>query len=145
MHRLWTRWLIVLAAGLLAACQGAVPGPGSGADPDAIVLSWHREGGLAGFCDELTVTAGGEVTASSCMAREGGVVASAQLDAVQQAQLDEWVGTLEPFEVEQTDDAVADAMTVGLTFKGRGSDAPNPAAQQALLDFASTLYTALAQ
>ncbi len=135
----------IALVGLLAACQPAAPTAGGSAAPDDIVLSWHREGGIAGFCDDLTITAGGEVTATSCMGREGGMVASAQLDAMQQAQLDEWVGTLGPVEIEQTDDAVADSMTVGLTLAGRGSDTPDAATEQALLDFAGMLYAALAQ
>ena len=145
MNKHYLIGIVLALAGLLAACQPAAPTAGGSANPDDIVLSWHREGGIAGFCDDLTITAGGEVTATSCMGREGGMVASAQLDATQQAQLEQWVGTLGAFEVEQSDDAVADSMTVGLTFKGRGSGTPNAATEQALLDFAGMLYAALAQ
>src|SRR5690349_8826421 len=35
---------------------------------DTAVLTWHREGGIAGFCDDLTVYADGSFTVANCTA-----------------------------------------------------------------------------
>jgi hypothetical protein len=141
----------MLAFGSLAACtldaapsdalRGAAPAdaaipPGS---DGSVLLTRHREGGIAGFCDDVTVYATGEVVASSCRGAQPVELGRMRLDPEQMETLSTWVDTLQPFELEQRDPAVADAMTVQLRFAGQGDRPATPEEQQAMLDFANEL------
>ena len=101
-------------------------------------LVWHREGGIAGFCDDLTVDVDGSYTAETC--KEQAVMSA--LTAEEQSRLDEWIGQLQSFEVTQTDPAVADAMTIKVTFVGQGTGQASEAQRQAIQAFAAEVYTA---
>ena len=59
--------------------------------PDEIALVWHREGGIAGFCDDLSVTTAGAVTGSSCKSNQPQGAMRSSLDASRQAQLQAWL------------------------------------------------------
>ena len=112
-------------------------------DPPALpALTWHREGGIAGFCDDLSIDAAGMVDAASCAGDPSGTVAHGRLDDARLGQLQGWIETLRPFEVEQTDDAVADAMTIRLVFAGQGTAEPTDADRAAILEFAAEVYAA---
>jgi hypothetical protein len=52
-----------------------------------------------------------------------------------------WVETLESFDTEQKDDAVADAMTVGIEFHCNGEGEATAEDIQAMQDLASSLIT----
>lgn len=108
-----------------------------------LAFAWHREGGIAGFCDDLTVYVTGRVYASSCKGSEPQNLGQARLNAEQLAQLYTWVDTFQGFEVEQSDPAVADAMTVRLVFSGSGEQPASEAEQQAILAFAAELFAEL--
>jgi hypothetical protein len=103
---------------------------------DAVVLSWEREGGLAGFCDEVIVYAGGEVLSRSCHSE---ATERTRLSVARFGQLSAWRETLKPFEHVQSDGAVADGMTVRLNFAGQGTQAATDEDVQAMLDFAASL------
>ena len=45
-----------LAWGLLFACGSTPSAPDGNEEDSAIVLSWNRDGGFAGFCDELKIS-----------------------------------------------------------------------------------------
>ncbi len=139
----WRRLALLLAVVTLAlgACAtAATPGPEDGSPSDAEVLTWHREGGLAGFCDELTVLGNGRVVVSTCRGGEDAVVAEGNLTPEQQAQLEEWASRLKGFDLEETDPATADAMTVRLALAGRGSEEATEQDLQAIRDYAASLY-----
>jgi hypothetical protein len=108
------------------------------------VLTWHREGGIAGFCDDLTIHAGGEADAASCKGGATQQLGYVFLDDAQLEQLYTWVDTLQSFEITQTDDATADAMTVHVAFEGRGDVEATDADAQAIEAFASQLYLEIA-
>jgi hypothetical protein len=110
-----------------------------------LAFAWHREGGIAGFCDDLTVYVTGQVYASSCQGNEPVNLGQTRLDAEQLAQVYEWVDRLQGFEVEQRDPAVADAMTVRLVFSGAGEQEASEAEIAAIQDFAAQLYAELSQ
>ena len=135
--------LVIALAGLLAACQPTGDAIGAALDPDTVVLSWRRSGGIAGFCDEMTITAAGEVTGTNCQGSDGGTVAAAELSRAQQAQLDGWLGALKPFEYAESDGAVSDAMRVEISFDGQGGNNPSLAEQRAVLAFATDRYAQL--
>jgi hypothetical protein len=110
-----------------------------------LAFAWHREGGIAGFCDDLTVYVTGQVYASSCAGTQPQTLADTYLTTDELTQLYEWVDTLQNFEFEQTDPATADAMTIRMVFSGAGGQQPSDQQQHAILDFAQQLYVELTQ
>jgi len=100
------------------------------------VLNWQREGGIAGFCDGVTLFADGGIRVTSCRSTEAktGRLSGAQMDRVLA-----WVVRLASFERVQSDGAVADGMTVRLTFTGQGTQAASEADVQAMQEFAASL------
>ena len=104
-----------------------------------LAFAWHREGGIAGFCDDVTVYRTGEAYLTSCKGNQPQDLGRLRLDAEQLATVYAWVDTLQPFELEQTDPAKADAMTIRIVFSGGGSAAATEADQQAITDFAQGL------
>jgi hypothetical protein len=139
---------LLLAAGILLAACGAQPSPAAtpsagtpGADP---ILTWHREGGIAGFCDDLAIYASGDFQATSCKGTPARHVGQGHLSAEQEQQLNAWLDRLQPFAVAQGEVAAADAMTVNLTFSGKGAVVPTEADKQAVLNWAGELYAQMA-
>ena len=103
------------------------------------MLSWRREGGIAGFCDELKVWANGELRASSC--RPGGSSKSGRLSTEEAARLDRWRRSFGAVDVQTKDPGGADAMTTTLSLKGTVSAQPTENERQEILDWAHALYT----
>lgn len=116
---------------------------GSQIRPATIVLTWKREGGIAGFCDYMTVYLSGEVHRSSCT---GGQYAEEYLidllSAEESAQLNDWVLTYGQVDIDASDpEGVSDRMVIELTFSGTGSDQTvTTSDRQELLNFAQGLY-----
>lgn len=98
-------------------------------------LSWHREGGIAGFCDELAIDSTGYAELSTCRSTPPVVVAGRWLTADELAQFYIWLDALKPFEFVQQDPATADALTVRYLFAGRGSREATEAEKQAIAQF----------
>ncbi len=98
-------------------------------------LGWHREGGIAGFCDDLTIDATGFVELAPCKYESPQAVNVRWLTADELAQLYGWLDALAPFEFTQQDPATADALTVHTIFAGRGSREATDADKQALAAF----------
>ena len=75
--------------------------------PDqGLALAWHREGGIAGFCDDLLVYAYGRVQATNCKSSPADA-RTLQLDAAQLEQLFTWLDGYLPIQDYQTDPATA--------------------------------------
>ncbi len=103
-------------------------------------LAWHREGGVAGFCDDLTIDVTGEATARSCAGGQQVKLGRTHLNAAQLADLYRWIDTLQPFQTETVDPATADALTVRLAFNGVGPGQATAADVQAISVFAARVY-----
>lgn len=102
------------------------------------VITWTREGGIAGFCDTLTITAGGWVYASSCKSAEPTVF---RLNDEQLKMLYQWVDNYASFAVDKSDPAgVADGMIVTLTFTGEGQNQVPADEKDAIMAFATNLF-----
>src|SRR5262245_65479073 len=60
----------VRLVGICFVLMGCVVHPSSSQNPGSssndAVLQWNRDGGFAGFCDELKISAGGAIATSSC-------------------------------------------------------------------------------
>jgi len=120
---------------------------GSQVRPATVLMTWKREGGIAGFCDVMTVYLSGEVHVSSCTGNQGPVevlVTEVQTQA-QVTQLEEWTTEYGNVALEQADPKTAsDRMVITLEFFGLGSQQSLAApTEQELMNFAQTLHQAV--
>jgi len=118
---------------------------GRGGASWGLVLVWHREGGIAGFCDDVTIDVTGQVSVSSCWGNQPQDLGQRRLTAAELAQLYAWTDTLQSFEGGQKDQATADAMQIELVFSGAGRRSVTAEEQQAIQDFAAGLALEFAQ
>ncbi|MCB0095476.1 MAG: hypothetical protein KDE46_07120 [Caldilineaceae bacterium] len=116
----------------------------SGQDP-APAIRWHREGGFAGFCDDIAIYPTGDVTISTCRGNQSQELAHIHLDAGQQATLNDWLVQLQSFKLEHKDPAVADALAVRVQFNGVGNAVASAAERAAIADFAQNLLNGLGE
>ncbi len=120
--------------------RGGPAGPAYG-----LVLKWHREGGIAGFCDDLTIYVTGDVYASNCQGEEPVVLGRRRLSGELLAEFYSWVDSYGDFNYDFTDPGTADAMTMTLVFDGNGNREPTEEEIQQMLDIASRIYAAFTQ
>lgn len=111
--------------------------------PATVAMTWKREGGIAGFCDSMTVYLSGEVHASSC--KGGQYVEERLIDVLSEdemAKFDEWLSKYGNVNIEVSDPkGVSDRMVVILTFMGTGSQQTLSASEkQELVNFAQELF-----
>lgn len=128
-----------VGSALLLAC-GFTPAASDRADGEqdsAVVLTWSRQGGFAGFCDELKVTVSGDASASSC--KTSGVKAG-RLSDDDLRRLNQWRAAFGSITVTSKDAATADAMTLTLSFRGSGGDQPSETQRQELIEWAQRVY-----
>lgn len=122
---------------------------GSIVQPATIALTWKREGGIAGFCDRMTVFLSGEVYGSTCGSEqpEGTMKLFTELlTTTEQQQFFRWVHEYDQVSLDASDPAgVADRMIVTLEFQGNGEDSPSDTEEEALLEFAQNLYQQLSR
>jgi len=117
-----------------------------GSDPSlGVALSWQREGGIAGFCDDLAVYVTGLLHGSSCRAQTTQKLSDRRMSPRELEQLYGWLDQYAPFTFHHDDGAAADSMAIDLTFKGQGSAEADDATQQQILTFAQDLYTGMSQ
>lgn len=103
---------------------------------DTPVFTWSRQGGIAGFCEDVTVLASGAYSIVTCKDRE---TKHGQLTASQLLQLTRLVNKVQSFEKDNNDPAVADAMSVKTIFKGVGTLQASPEDLATLHNFAGLL------
>jgi len=97
-----------------------------------LIFTWHREGGIAGFCEDVAVYVTGVAHATSCAGNEPQELGQARLNANQLAAAFNWVDTLQSFEYEHTDPATADALTIRIVFSGTGNSEVTEEDRQAI-------------
>ena len=100
-----------------------------------VAFTWHREGGIAGFCDDVTVYLTGLTHISSCT----GSSRQLYLNSSQLEQVYGWVDSIKNIDYSHTDSNVTDPMSISLVLQGNGSREANQADIQAISDFASNL------
>ena len=119
---------------------------GSLLQPATLALTWKREGGIAGFCDSLTVFRSGEVIATNCKSQAEGVTGSLAtlLSAQERKQFNEWITEFGEEDLDASDPrGVSDRMEITLKILGVGDETPSRAEQQELFEFAQDLYQEL--
>jgi len=105
-------------------------------------LSWHREGGIAGFCDDLVIYDAGDVRAADCKSA-GNTWSGSLKDLASKEELGQYNSWLEKFgtvTVSADDGDVADAMKVTLTLNGSGHGHPSEAEKQEMIAWAQAIY-----
>jgi hypothetical protein len=105
-------------------------------------MEWRREGGIAGFCDDIRIDSGGHAILSSCKPAAAGADGAGNWQRLTSDDLTQfygWLDQLGAVQAEQTDPAVADAMTVRATLAGRAEGQAADADKNAMLQFGATL------
>lgn len=124
-----------------------VSADGSRVQPATLALIWARDGGIAGFCDRLTVFLSGEVYGNRCNSQEAGRMSafSSLLTPEQRAQFDDWIARYGQITIDTSDPKnVSDRMTVTLAFFGTGSrTSVQSSDSQEMMEFAQALYQKL--
>ena len=106
--------LLALAACALGADEGDKGGDlgEGGAEATGGGITWRREGGIAGFCDVVTITLPDEATVSSCASDPPQVREELELTAEQATRLQALIDSLASFDRETSDPGTADASGV---------------------------------
>jgi hypothetical protein len=113
---------------------------GSEIQPATLALTWKRNGGIAGFCDSLTIYLSGEANADNCKA----AVRNGNLLPAEMTQLETWVMQFGQVNLDESDPAnVSDRMTRQFSLFGDGSAQPSSADRQTLISWAQDLYQRL--
>jgi len=110
--------------------------------PDGIAVSWSRAGGIAGFCDQMSISTSGEVTVLSCKSNVTPQPVRT-LDPARLSQLNAWLAMYQPTSIVRKDEATADSMTVRLEFTGWGTRVMTEDVKSELLSFASGVFSQL--
>jgi len=125
---------ITLLLALLCTCDQTRVRPTI--EPGGVLLSFERTGGIAGFMDRLTISAGGEYH----LTRRGQPERIGVLRKEQRAQLDTWQQRLAAFTLTLEDNPGGpDNMKHEAIWSGAGKAAPTQAEQRQVLDWAATL------
>ena len=101
-------------------------------------LSWRRDGGIVGFCDELDISAAGEFRGKSCKFPQtnSGRISKEELD-----QLQRWLGDFGKVSIETKDSPAADAVTVAILLAGKGTGQPDDGGKREMLRWAQRVYS----
>lgn len=119
---------------------------GTRIQPATLALTWSRDGGIAGFCDRLTVFRSGEVYGNSCKSQPDGTmgVLANLLSITEMEQFQAWMDEFGAVTLDASDPAgVSDRMTLTLNLYGSGSAKPLKDAEPDLFTWAQTLYQKL--
>ena len=113
---------------------------GNSSAAQGLILSWHREGGIAGFCDDLSVYSSGVINATSCKSGQATDLGQNWLTSDQLNQVYSWMDKFDKFEYASKDQATADAMTIQLIFNGQGSSQASESDKQSIEAFSGQLF-----
>lgn len=110
--------------------------------PATVALTWSRSGGIAGFCDSLTIYLSGEVQATNC--KKSDVVEKSineLLTPEEITTMNEWISKYGEIHIDASDPkGAADAMSVKLDLYGTGTQSNmTQASQQLMLTFIQDL------
>lgn len=138
-------WVIVLQAdGLQYEYHASADG--SRIQPATQALTWKREGGIAGFCDNMTVFLSGEVYTTTCKGDNRMGTFATLLSKEERDRFTAWVKEFGQAELDASDpEGVADRMVVTLSFNGNGSGSLVPVGEEALFQWAQMLYQKASQ
>jgi hypothetical protein len=114
--------------------------------PATVALTWARDGGIAGFCDRLTVFLSGEVYGNRCSSQTDGVMGSlaALLTAAERKEFQAWIMKYGSVTLDASDPiGVSDRMTLTLVLYGGGQARPEQPVESELFEWAQNLFQKL--
>ena len=114
--------------------------------PATLALTWKREGGIAGFCDNLMVFLSGEVYGYNCKKESDAKIDTFAnlLSASERTQFNSWITEFDQITLDASDPrGVSDRMEVVVELYGLGSREPSEAQQQEVLAWAQDLFRKL--
>ena len=114
--------------------------------PATFAMMWKREGGIAGFCDNLTVFLSGEVYGQQCRAESDIKMDTFAnlLSTKERKQFDAWISDYGQVTLDASDpEGVADRMEVVLVFYGLANEQPSKPQQQEMINWAQDVYQKL--
>jgi hypothetical protein len=112
---------------------------GSSGATAGLALQWHREGGIAGFCDDLSIYRYGFAYATNCKGSAIQMLGGRRLTGDELTTLFTQLNNLASFQETKKDAATADAMTIGIMFAGQGATQPTDQDKADLNQFASEI------
>ncbi|HEY5729541.1 MAG TPA: hypothetical protein VIS72_05785 [Anaerolineales bacterium] len=114
--------------------------------PVTITLTWKREGGIAGFCDSLTVFLSGEIYGNHCKSQPDDTMGTftALLSNEEIEQFNSWFSRYGQVSLDASDPkGVADGMTLVIEFYGSGNGKPGQPVQREIFTWAQELFQRL--
>ena len=105
------------------------------------ILIYSVEGGIAGFCNRVEIYHSGKVNLFSCNTVPQ--QATLKLDEPLLNQVLAWAEQYQDFTSIQSDDAVADSMTVTLIFDGNGTEPVPDKVRQQMQDMAAEVFSSV--
>ena len=110
--------------------------------PATLGLSWTRQGGIAGYCDEMQIYLPNQANASTCQPQGNANSADLKelLSASEMDQFNQWLDEFGSVALTQKDPAVTDAMTQTLVLQGFGQGQPDASQQQAMFAWAQMAF-----
>jgi len=119
---------------------------GSQIQPATFALTWKREGGIAGFCDSLTIFLSGEIYGNQCKSQPDGTMSTFAnlLTASERSQFDSWMNDYGQFTLDASDPkGVADGMTHVIVLFGSGKGKPGKPVEGEIFTWAQNIFQKL--
>jgi len=119
---------------------------GSRIQPATLVLTWKRDGGIAGFCDSLTVFLSGEIYGNQCKSQPNGTMGTFAklLSSDEKDQFNTWIGEYGSVTLDASDPkGVADGMTLIVELHGVGNGKPGKPVEGEIFSWAQDLFNRL--
>jgi len=123
-----------------------VSADGTRIQPATLALIWTRSGGIAGFCDSLTVFLSREVYGNHCGSGSNGTMGTFAdlLSPEERGQFNAWIEEFGQVDLDASDPkGVSDRMEVTLAFYGNGEGALLKSDEQELFLWAQNLFQKL--
>lgn len=114
---------------------------GRGGAAWGLVFAWHREGGIAGLCEDVTIYLSGIAFASTCRGNQSKNLGQMWLTANQMSLIYGWVDSLQSFEYQSSEPASLDEVAVQMIFSGNGQGQPGEFEQTRLTTLADQIIT----
>jgi len=113
--------------------------------PATIALTWSRDGGIAGFCDRLTVFLSGEVFGSQCKSQDGRMgIFTDLLSVKERSQFNSWMGQYGEKTLDASDPkGTADGMLLVIELFGDGKGKPGKPVQEEIFTWAQAVFQEL--
>jgi len=119
---------------------------GSRIQPATLALTWKREGGIAGFCDSLTVFLSGEVYGNQCKSQPNGTMGTfaSLLSSAEKDQFAAWIDEYDSVTLDASDPkGVADGMTNIVILYGLGGGKPKEPIEGEIFAWVQELFQKL--